>query len=67
MAERDITDDRLLDLIETGEIRHKDTARLWIAKHYPERNDNLLRAAVVLESTVVVKTVMHHFSWESQS
>jgi len=66
MAERNVTEERLLDLIDTGEIRHKDASRLWIAKHYPERNDNLLCAAVVLESTLVVKTVMHHFSWESQ-
>lgn len=64
MAERAITDDVLLNLIETGEVRHKDDVRLWIAKHYPERADNLLCAAVVLETAVVVKTVMHHFAWE---
>lgn len=27
MAERAITDDDLLDLIETGELRHKDEVR----------------------------------------
>lgn len=55
----------LLDLIETGDVREKDATHLWIAKQYPERSDNLLCAAAVLEATVVVKTVMHHFSWST--
>lgn len=67
MAERNIGDALLLDLIESGEVRHKDETRLWIAKHYAERDDNLLCVAVVLETTVVVKTVMHHFTWELES
>lgn len=66
MVERDIGDALLLDLIELGEVRHKDETRLWIAKYYPERNDNLLCIAAVLETTVVVKTVMHHFTWEPE-
>ncbi len=57
----------LLDILETGEVRHKDETHLWIAKHYPDRADNSLCAVVVLEAAVVVKTVMHHFSWESGS
>jgi len=64
MTKRDISDALLLDLIDTDDVRHKDESRLWIAKHYTERGDNLLCAAVVLETTVVIKTVMHHFSWE---
>lgn len=64
MAERDFSDLLLLDLIETGDVRRKDKTRLWIAKYYPERADNLLCAAIVLETTVVVKTVMHHFVWK---
>lgn len=59
--ERGIDEARLFDLIETGETRHKDAVRLWIVKHYGDRNDNLLCAAVVLESALVVKTLMHHF------
>jgi hypothetical protein len=63
MAERGITDALLLDLIDTGDVRNKDAVRLWIAKHYADRTDNMLCAAVALEATVVVKTVMHHFEW----
>jgi hypothetical protein len=66
MAERAIDGAILLDLIETGDVRHKDETRLWIAKHYPERADNLLCVAAVLETTVVVKTLMHHFTWDPQ-
>ena len=64
MAERNIPETIILDLIETGEIRNKDTIRLWIFKSYSDRNDNLLCIAVVLESVLVVKTVMHHFELE---
>ncbi len=63
MAERGVNEAILLDLIETGDLRYKDDARLWIAKSYPERADNLLCIAAVLETTLVVKTLMHHFAW----
>lgn len=64
MAERKIDELLLLDLIETGEIRHKDESRIWLAKYYAERLDNLICAAAVLEQNIVIKTVMHHFQWE---
>ncbi len=60
MLERDIADERLVDLIESVEIRHQDETRLWITKSHTDRQDNLLCAAVVLENQLVVKTVMHH-------
>jgi Domain of unknown function (DUF4258) len=66
MAEREVSEALLLDLIETGDVRHKDETRLWIAKQYPERADNLLCVAVVLETSVVIKTLMHHFTWDLQ-
>lgn len=64
IEERGITDMLLLDLIETGELRHNDEIRVWIAKHYADRNDNLLCIAAALESALIVKMVMHHFTWE---
>jgi hypothetical protein len=64
MAERDISPDTLMELVETGEVRHKDEARLWIAKSFPARQDNMLCVAAVAEKTLIVKTVMHHFAWE---
>jgi len=67
MAERSIGEDILLKLIERGTVRHKDERRLWIAGHFPDRQDNLLCIAVVLEEAVVIKTVMHHFVWEPQA
>jgi len=57
----------LRDMIETGEVRYKDETRIWIAKHYADRADNLLCVAAVLESALVIKTVLHHFSWGSGS
>jgi hypothetical protein len=67
MAARGIDEALLRDIIEMGEVRHKDETRIWIAKSYADRNDNLLCVAAVLETAVVIKTVMYHFSWESGS
>lgn len=64
MAERNVSEAQLLDLIETGEVRYKDATRLWLAKHYAERDDNLLCAVAVLEASLVIKTIMHRFTWE---
>lgn len=67
MTVRAISEALLHDLIETGEVRHNDEHRIWIAKQYGDRSDNLLCVAAVLETALVIKTVMHHFSWESGS
>jgi hypothetical protein len=62
MAERDITEEMLMEVIDLGETRYRDSTHLWAYKEFPDRNDNLLCAVLVLEDAVVVKTVMHHFS-----
>ena len=67
MGARVIGEALLRDLIEMGEVRHQDETRIWIAKHYEDRADNLLCVAAALETALVIKTVMHHFSWESGS
>lgn len=64
MAERDITETLLLDLIETGTLKLKDQEHGWIFKHYPSRQDNQICAAVLLGQAVIVKTVMHYFQEE---
>ena len=45
----------------TGETRYKDVIRLWIFKNYTDCDDNLICAAAVLETAVIVKTILHHF------
>jgi hypothetical protein len=62
MAERLISNELLVDVIDNGETRYRDATHLWAFKEFPERHDNLLCAVLVLEDAVVVKTVMHHFS-----
>ncbi|MFN2411364.1 MAG: DUF4258 domain-containing protein [Halomonas sp.] len=64
MTQRNISEAQLNELLETGRIRFKDDSRLWIAKKFSSRSDNLVCAAVVLEDKLIVKTVMHHFQWE---
>lgn len=62
MTEREISEAMLLEVIDFGDTRYKDTTHLWAFKEFPERHDNLLCAVLILEDCVVVKTVMHHFS-----
>jgi hypothetical protein len=62
MVERNVSDAMLLEVIDLGETRYRDETHLSAFKDFPERNDNLVCAVVVLEKAVIVKTVMHHFS-----
>lgn len=64
MIERNISEVTIIDLVETGTAKNKDPEHLWIYKAYKDRSDNLLCIAVVIESVLVIKTVMHHFELE---
>ncbi len=64
MAQRSISMDELLLVVDTGDTRFKDDTHLWTFKSLPGRNDNLVCAVLVLEDAVVVKTVMHEFALE---
>lgn len=64
MAERNIDDALLLDLIETGTAKHKDETHLWLFKHYEGRADNLLCVAAAIQGALVIKTVMYHWQPE---
>ena len=62
MAERVVSEAVLLSVIDEGQTRYSDESRLWAWCFLPERQDNLICGVLVLEESVVVKTVMHH--WE---
>ncbi len=62
MAERNIDNALLLDLIDNGEIKHKNIENLWIFKHYAKRGDNLICAAIVMKRALIIKTVM--INWQ---
>lgn len=62
MKERYIDETQLSDLIETGKLKYKDDKCVWIFKTYPERNDNMVCAAVILDDEIIVKTVM--INWQ---
>ncbi len=64
MVERGIPEALLLEVIETGTLKHKDERHAWLFKHCPDRADNLICAAVVIGEAIIVKTVMHHFQPE---
>ena len=57
MAERGISEEILLEVMDTGETRYADDIHLWVFKALPARDDNLLCAVLVLEDALVVKTV----------
>ncbi len=64
MSERGISDADLMAVIDTGDTRFKDETHLWAFKHLSGRADNLICAVLVLETALVVKTVMHDFTLE---
>ena len=47
MGERNITQDELLAVIDTGGTRFKDATHLWAYKHLDGRSDNLICAVLV--------------------
>ena len=49
MVERNVSDAMLLEVIDSGEARYKDSTHLWAFKEFPERHDNLLCAVLVLD------------------
>lgn len=67
MAARNLDEQLIADLIETGEVRYKDPEHAWIAKRFEDRTDNLVCAAVLMDDPLVIETVMHHFVWEFTS
>ena len=64
MAQRSISMQELLLVVDTGDTRFKDDTHLWAFKSLPDRTDNLICAVLVLEDAVIVKTVMHEFVLE---
>nr|VFK65126.1 MAG: hypothetical protein BECKUNK1418G_GA0071005_105716 [Candidatus Kentron sp. UNK]VFK71303.1 MAG: hypothetical protein BECKUNK1418H_GA0071006_105916 [Candidatus Kentron sp. UNK] len=57
MAKRNVTLHEIMRLIEEREYRAKGETHGWIFRHFPERSNNLMRAAVVNKQTITVKTV----------
>lgn len=64
MLERDLSAALILDIIDTGTQKDAGGTHYWLYKHFPQRQDNLLCVAVVIDNVLVVKTVMHY--WEPQ-
>ena len=64
MEERRISLGTVQGLIETGTLKHKDEKHCWAFKSCPDRDDNLVCAAVITGSAVVIKTLMTH--WQEQ-
>jgi Domain of unknown function (DUF4258) len=64
MAERNIDDAVILQIIDSGSLKDAGGFHYWLYKYFPDRADNLLCVAAVIDNAVVVKTIMHH--WEPQ-
>lgn len=56
MAARGITEALLLDIIETGVDKDAGAGHHWVFKEYPDRNDNLLCVAAVIDNSFVVNS-----------
>jgi hypothetical protein len=64
MVERDLSATLILEIIDTGIQKDAGGTHYWLYKHFPDRQDNLLCVAVVIDNVLVVKTVMHR--WEAK-
>ena len=64
MVERSISLDQVLEIIDSGTLKDAGGLHYWLYKHLPDRTDNLLCVAAVIDNVFVVKTIMHH--WEPQ-
>ena len=59
--ERNMSIETILDIVDNGTRQEAAPGHFWFYKHYPERNDNLLCVAAVIDNVLVIKTVMHHW------
>ncbi len=58
MAKRKITLPEVKELIELGDYREMKGEHGWIYYKFPERDDNLMCAAVVNKKAMIIKTLM---------
>nr|VFJ55895.1 MAG: hypothetical protein BECKDK2373C_GA0170839_105029 [Candidatus Kentron sp. DK]VFJ63140.1 MAG: hypothetical protein BECKDK2373B_GA0170837_11205 [Candidatus Kentron sp. DK] len=61
MEERQISFHTVRDLMENGTLTYKDERHCWIFKAYPDRHDNLVCAAAISGTSIVIKTLMTHW------
>lgn len=61
MAKRAITLSEVKRVVEDGVWSARDDRHSWLSLHFPERDDNLICAAVLMGDAVILKTVMIHW------
>lgn len=59
--ERRMSHQIIQDIIDNGEQKEASPGHYWFFKYYPERDDNLLCIAAVVDNVLIIKTVMHHW------
>ncbi len=59
--QRSIKPEMIQDIVDSGTQQEAAPGHYWFFKAYPERNDNLLCVAAVIDNVLVIKTVMHHW------
>ena len=58
MAKRKITLPEVKILIESGDYKSVEKLCGWIYYDFPERDDNLVCAAIIDERAIIIKTIM---------
>ncbi len=58
MTKRKITLPEVKILIESGDYKSVEKLYGWIYYDFPERNDNLVCAAIINEKAIIIKTIM---------
>nr|WP_306670499.1 DUF2283 domain-containing protein [Acidithiobacillus ferrooxidans] len=58
IRERHIREVDIMEIVEGSTVRAKDDRRIWIYREFPNRQDNLLSVAALLDDVIIIKTVM---------
>ena len=67
MQRRSVDTAMLKRVIEEGKIKRRDEMNLWVFAHLQGRADNLICAAMIEQTAVVVKTVMINWELEDEA
>ena len=59
--ERNMSMEVVRDIVDNGTQQEASPGHFWFYKHFPDRDDNLLCVAAVIDNVLVIKTVMHHW------
>jgi len=66
VAKRNIKLEEVKHLIESGDYKKSKEKQGWIYFDFPERDDNLICAAIINENAIIIKTIMVNWTLKGE-